>query len=157
MKFVCNCSNESEFERMVEDIRKEDAGYNFEVGARLWYTPEEYDRAIMVEYQVCTQSCRDLFGESDVTDWLTAYLVDDELDDDVSHEIFSETIEENIRLLGLKDAMPDFAKKCFEILRERGLVEDGEVIENAVDTLIAGAEEKKVPVKKQVACDLGER
>lgn len=132
MKFECNCSDEQEFEEMLKDIREDDSGWDFGVGARLWYSPEGYDRAIMVEYQVTTQSCRNLTGEPDEPDWLTGYLVDDEMDDDVSHEIFSETIEENIKLHGLKNAMPDFARKCFEILKERGLVVD-EVLCDAVE------------------------
>ena len=122
MRFECNCSNEQEFEKMLEDIRAEDAGWNFEVGARLWYTPEGFEKSVMVEYQVTTQTCRDLTGEPDEPDWLTAYLVDDEMDDDCSEEIFTETIEEGIRLHALEGDMLDFAKKSFDIALDRKLV-----------------------------------
>lgn len=122
MRFECNCTNEQEFEKMLEDIRAEDAGWNFEVGARLWFTPEGFENSVMVEYQAATKSCQDLFPDEHEPDWLTAYLVADEMDDCVSIEICSELIEENPSLEDLKGAMLDFAKKSFDIALDRKLV-----------------------------------
>lgn len=114
MKFDCNCKNEMEFADMVNEVHDAKWGTNFEVCARLWYKPNGFDKTIMVEYQVTTRECRELVENDDEPDWLTAYEVDDENDDDCSDEIFTETIETNIKLHGLKDAMFDFAKGVFE-------------------------------------------
>ena len=114
MKFDCNCNNELEFREMVEEIHDAKDGFNFEVGARLWYTPDGFNKTIMVEYQVTTKECKELVENDDEPDWLTAYEVDDEDDDDCSDEIFTETIETNIKLAGLEDSMLDFAKNVYK-------------------------------------------
>lgn len=113
MRFECNCTNEVEFRQMVEECRKEDCGSNFEVGARLWYTLEGADFAIMVEYQITTETCRKLLKEDDEPDWFTAYCVDDENDCDCSSEVWTEAIED-FTLIGLQNAMSDFAKRIYE-------------------------------------------
>ena len=113
MRFECNCTNETEFRRMVEDCRKEDAGWNFEIGARLWWTPEGEDFAIMVEYQITTETERKLIEEPDEPDWFMAYCVDDEFDDDPSAQIWGEAIED-FTLVGLQNAMLDFAKRVYD-------------------------------------------
>ena len=113
MKFDCNCNNELEFRKMVDKIHDAKDGFNFEVGARLWYAPDGFNKTIMVEYQVTTRECRELLENDDEPDWLTAYEVDDENDDDVSYEIFTETIEE-IKLVGLENSMLDFANRVYE-------------------------------------------
>ena len=113
MRFECNCTNEAEFRKMVVECRNEDCGFNFEVGARLWYTPEGEDFTIMVEYQIVTETCRKMFEEDDEPDWFTAYYVDDENDYDCSEEIWTEAIE-NFTLVGLQNAMLDFAKIVYE-------------------------------------------
>ena len=114
MRFDCNCTNEMEFAEMVNEVHDAKWGTNFEVCARLWYTPEELGKSIMVEYQVTTMECKELVENDDEPDWLTAYEVDDENDDDCSDEIFMEAIETNIKLCGLQEAMLDFAKSVFE-------------------------------------------
>ena len=113
MRFECNCTNETEFRRMVESCRNEDAGWNFEVGARLWWTPDGCESTIMVEYQITTETCRQLFNGEDEADWFTAYEVDDENDDDCSGEIWSEAIED-YTLHGLQNAMLEFAQRVYE-------------------------------------------
>ena len=114
MRFDCNCTNETEFEQMVDEIHEETLGYNYEIGARLWYTPKGFSKTIMVEYQVSTKTCREVTEDNDEPDWLTAYEVDDENDCDCSNEIFTETIETNIKLNGLKEAMLDFAESVYK-------------------------------------------
>lgn len=114
MKFDCNCKNDMEFVQMVNDVHDEKCGVNFEVGARLWYTPEGFDKSIMVEYQITTRECKEMLENDDEPDWLTAYEVDDENDDDCSEEIFIEAIESNFKLRGIKESMEDFAKSVFE-------------------------------------------
>ena len=113
MRFECNCNNESEFIKMMDTVHNERGGFNFEVGARLWYTPEGLGKTIMVEHQISTQTLKDL-TEDDEPDWLTAYEVDDEEDDDCSDELFTETIENNIKFAGLQNAMEDFAEMVFK-------------------------------------------
>ena len=110
MKFECNCTNEIEFNNMVSKIHNEKQKTNFEVGARLWYTPDGFSESIMVEYQVTTKDCKELVENDDEPDWLTAYEVDNENDYDCSYEIFTETIETNIKFSGLEESMLDFAK-----------------------------------------------
>ena len=95
VKFECNCTNETEFAEMLNEVHNAKWGYNFEIGARLWYIPEGFDKAIMVEYQITTQECKELVENEDEPDWLTAYEVDDMNDYDCSDEIFTETIESN--------------------------------------------------------------
>lgn len=119
MKFECNCKTEAEFREMMDSIHAEDNGISFEVGARLWYTSERLGMVIMVEHQISTKTA-DLLSEEDEPDWLTAYQVDDENDDDCSDEAFTETIEDNIKLAGLQGAMLDFAKRVETLLIERG-------------------------------------
>lgn len=113
MRFECNCANEVEFRKMITECRSEDCGWNFEIGARLWYTPEGEDFSIMVEYQITTETCRKLTEEDDEPDWFTAYYVDDENDNDCSAEIWSEAIED-FTLIGLQHAMLDFAKRAYD-------------------------------------------
>lgn len=113
MRFECNCTNEVEFRQMVEECRKEDCGWNFEVGARLWYTPEGKDFTLMVEYQIMTKTWRKDFGEDDEPDWFTVYAVDDENDSDCSEEVWTEAIED-FTLIGLQNAMLDCAKEVYE-------------------------------------------
>ena len=113
MRFECNCTNETEFRKMVDECRSEDCGFNFEVGARLWYTPEGIDFAIMVEYQITTETCRKLTEEDDEPDWFTVYAVDDEDDYDCSEEMWTEAIED-FTLIGLQNAMLDCAKRVYE-------------------------------------------
>lgn len=113
MRFDCNCKNEKDFKKMMDEIHNAKCGTNFEVAARLWYTPEGFDRTIMVEHQVTTRECKELVENDNEPDWLTAYEVDDEQDDDCSDEIFTETIEDNIKLAGLKESMLDFTKKVY--------------------------------------------
>ena len=113
MRFECNCKNETEFRTMVEYCRKEAIGWNFEVGARLWWTPDGCDFTIMVEYQITTESCRQLLENDDEPDWFTAYEVGDEDDDDCSVEVWSEAIED-YTLNGLQNAMLEFAQRVYE-------------------------------------------
>ena len=114
MRFECNCTNEVEFRQMVEECHKAECGFNFEIGARLWYTPEGEDFSIMVEYQITTETCKKNFYEDeDEPDWFVAYYVDDENDDDCSAEIWSEAIED-FTLVGLQNEMLDFAKRVYD-------------------------------------------
>lgn len=113
-KFECNCNNEAEFAEMVNEVRNEKWGTNFEVGARLWWTPDDFNKSIMVEYHIATKDCRELTGEDDEPDWFTAYEVNNEDDDDCSNEIFSDTISNDIKLRDLANAMWIFAIKMYE-------------------------------------------
>lgn len=119
MRFECHCETELDFKEMIDKIHEEKSGVNFEVGARLWQTSPDGGKTIMVEYQVTTKECKELVENDDEPDWLTAYAVDDEQDDDCSEEIFTETIETNIKLTGLNSAMAEFAEKVFGIMEER--------------------------------------
>lgn len=114
MRFECNCKNEFEFQNMLDEVHNEKWGTNFEIGARLWYTPNGFNKTIMVEYQITTKDCKELVENDDEPDWLTGYEVDDENDDDCSDEIFTETIETNIKLKELEDSMLDFAKYIYK-------------------------------------------
>ena len=121
LRFECNCKTEEDFAEMMDAVHKEEAGVNFWTGARLWYKPKGVDETIMVEHQISTREAAIVnngddpeWDGSNEPDWLTAYKVDDEFDDDVSCEIFTETIEDNIKLAGLMDEMVDFAKRVFE-------------------------------------------
>ncbi len=118
MKFECRCKTEDVFREMIDSIHSADDGFSFEVGARLWYTSEKLGITIMVEHQISTLSAAILSGE-DEPDWLTAYRVDDEGDCDCSDEIFTETVENNIKLAGLQGAMLDFAKSVEVLMLER--------------------------------------
>lgn len=121
LKFECNCRTEEEFTEMMDSVHNAENGVNFEVGARLWYRPEGTNDIIMVEHQISTRTAALALNEDDPEwdglnepDWLTAYEVDDEFDDDVSQEIFTETIEDNITLHCLKDEMREFAQRVFD-------------------------------------------
>ncbi len=138
MKFDCNCKNEIEFAEMVNEVHDEECGFNFEVGARLWYTPDGFDKSIMVEYQITTRERKKLLESDDEPDWLTAYEVDDEDDDDCSDEIFTETIETNRKLHGLQEAMLDFAKYvCERFYKEEKIMKDNteQIVEDIKWTL----------------------
>ena len=113
MKFSCNCKNETEFSRMVDEVHNKECGTSFEVGARLWYTPDRFDKTIMVEYQITTSDCKELLENEDEPDWFTAYEVNDDNDNDVTYEIFTETIED-IKLTGLENSMLNFAKSVYK-------------------------------------------
>ena len=104
---------------MMDSVHAEDNGFNFEVGARLWYTSELLGITIMVEHQISTKTAAILSGEDDEPDWLTAYQVNDEDDCNCSDEIYTETVENNIKLAGLQGAMADFAKSVESLMRER--------------------------------------
>lgn len=114
LRFECNCKTDAELAEMLNEAHKAENGFNFEIGARLWYTPEGLDKTIMVEYDMTTQECRDLVENQDEPDWFTAYEVDDEQDYDCSAEIFTETTDDYISVSDLKKAMTDFAKRVFE-------------------------------------------
>lgn len=109
MTFRCNCTNEEEFAKMLDAIHKDDSGWNFAVGARLWYTPYGSNKTIMVEYQVTTDTAKQLVGD-DEPDWLEAYEVDDENDYSCSHTIDVESISPDIKFCDLGKDMLDFAK-----------------------------------------------
>ena len=109
MKFECNCTNEEEFANMLDAIHKDASGWNFEVGARLWYTPAGWNRTIMIEYQITTDTAKQLVGD-DEPDWLEAYEVDDENDYSCSHTIDVDAISQDIQFRDLGAAMLDFAK-----------------------------------------------
>ena len=113
MKFTCNCKTEKDFEEMLYGIHTTETGCNFEVGARLWFTPEGWNKSIMVEFQITTKDCKDLLENEDEPDWFTAYEVDDENDTDVSLEIFTEAVED-FKLAALENEMLDFAKRVFK-------------------------------------------
>lgn len=119
MKFECNCSTADQFDEMVEEIHRSKYGTYFEVGARLWHTDPKTGKVIMVEHQITTEDGRELAENEDEPDWLTAYAVDSEEDDDCSVEIYTKTIESNIRLAGLKEEMLDFAKRVADELERR--------------------------------------
>ena len=110
IKFECNCDNQMEFETMLNTVHNAITGFNFEVGARLWYTLDGLNKAIMVEYQMTTKDCRELVENDNEPDWFVAYEVKDEDDYDCSKEIFIEAAEENIIFAELENAMLDFAK-----------------------------------------------
>jgi hypothetical protein len=112
VRIEINCNRESQFQKMMDEIHNSKSDFNFEVAARLWYT--ENDITVMVEHQVTTKTCKELVEDDSEPDWLTGYLVENEYDLDCSDEIFTETIEDNIKLQGLKDSMLDFAKVCIK-------------------------------------------
>lgn len=114
MRFECNCMNETEFKEMLDEIRNEEFWTNYEIGARLWFTPEGFNKTIMVEYQIATKDCRELVGDDDVADWFTAYEVENEDDYDCSDEIDTDETDDGLMLCNLEKAMCDFAKKIFE-------------------------------------------
>lgn len=114
MRFECNCETDGTFAEMVDEMHKAETGVNFEIGARLWYTPEGFGKTIMVEYNITTQDCRDLVENQDEPDWLTAYEVDNEQDCDCSNEIFTETTDNYISISALKEAMINFAKEVYQ-------------------------------------------
>ena len=117
MRFECNCTNEVEFRKMVEECQKEDCGFNFEVGARLWYTPEGKDFTLMVEYQITTETCRKLLEDNDEPHWFVIYAVCDENDYDCSEEIWCEPADE-LELADLQDAMLYCAIRVNAIMKE---------------------------------------
>lgn len=111
MKFECNCKSDKELANLINAMHKADSGFNFEVVARLWHTPADYSKTVMVEFQVATQTCRNITENEDEPDWFTAYEVEGEHDNDCSCEIFTETSDDYISLSGLKAAMEDFAEE----------------------------------------------
>lgn len=112
MRMEINCRRESQFQEMMKEIHNSKCGLNFQVAARLWYT--ENDITVMVEHQVTTMTCKELVEDDSEPDWLTGYLVKNEYDLNCKYEVFTETIEDNIKLSGLKESMLDFAKRCIE-------------------------------------------
>ena len=130
---------------MVDELHKIKSGYNFEIGARLWHTPDGIDKTIMVEYQVATQDCRDITENEDEPDWFTAYEVDDEQDYDCSDEIFTETADNHISVCGLREAMLDFAKNVFN----RFYVQEQSSLAEQIKSAAAHREESKT-VKHEI-------
>lgn len=111
VRFDCNCKNENDFSTMLNEVHNEgDWGTNFEVGARLWYTLDGLNKAIMVEYQITTKDCKEMVENDSEPDWLVAYEVKNENDNDVSKEIFMVETENNVKLADLENCMLDFAK-----------------------------------------------
>lgn len=114
MRFECNCKKDIDLVEMLDALHNAKTGFNFEIGARLWYTAEGSGKTIMVEHQIATQDCRDITENPDEPDWLTAYEVDDVNDCDCSVELFTETCDNYISLSGLQNAMQEFAQRVFE-------------------------------------------
>lgn len=148
-RFECNCKTDAELAEMLDEAHKAENGFNYEIGARLWYTPEGLDKTIMVEFDMTTQDCRDLVENQDEPDWFTAYEVDDEQDYDCSDEIFTETADNYISISGLKEAMADFARNVFN----RFYVQEQSSLAEQIQSASARAADSHalpdVPVKSQ--------
>lgn len=112
-RFECSCETDAELAKMIDALHKTNSGFNYEIGSRLWYTPEGLDKTIMVEFDVATQDCRDLNENPDAPDWFTAYEVNDDQDYDCSDEIFTDVADNHISVCGLQEAMLEFAKNVF--------------------------------------------
>lgn len=108
-KFECNCHSEQDLAECLDEIRTEKSGWNYLEVARLWHKPAGCDKTIMVEYQVATLDCRELTENEDVSDWLTAYEVENEDDYDCSNEIATDTVDSNIQLSDLRGVMCNYA------------------------------------------------
>lgn len=78
--------DESTFNQLVEDLKNEETGVNYEQGARLFYSGK--NGTVMVELQISTKDRIDLTEENEVP-WLDAYEVEHMEDYDASHEIYT--------------------------------------------------------------------
>lgn len=115
--FKCNCETEEEFKDMKEYAHSSKTGLSFPdfcIGSRLWLATGFESDVIMVEYHITTQNGRISAENPDEPDWLAAYKVDKIGITNCAILVFEETIEDNIKLAGLKNAMLDFAKACLE-------------------------------------------
>ncbi len=135
MKFECNCKNEEQFREMVDELHEAKTGFNFEIGARLWFSQD--DKTVMVEYDVATQDCKELLDDDESEpDYLSAYWVKDENDYDCSCEVDTVSIDTDISLTDLNKEMLDYAK---EVLQKLALKEKAS---NKVEDLISDATDR---------------
>ena len=107
MKFECNCKTDNDLKEMVKNIHDIDSCVNWEVGARFWLS--NMDETIMIEYQIMTQYGKQIFESPNEPDWFTAYLVEDETDNNCKNEIDSKPVKTFTSLEELQDAMDQFA------------------------------------------------
>ena len=78
--------DETTFNQLVEDLKNEEIGVNYEQGARLFYKGK--NGVVMIELQIPTKDMIDLTEENEVP-WLDAYEVKDMEDYDASKEIYT--------------------------------------------------------------------
>lgn len=78
--------DESTFKQLVEDLKNEETGVNYEQGARLFY--EGKNGTVMIELQIPTKDMIDLTEENEVP-WLDVYEVENMEDYNASHEIYT--------------------------------------------------------------------
>ena len=79
--------DQESFDRLIENLRNEETGFNYEQAARLFY--EGKDIVIMIELQIPTKDMIDL-TEREYIPWLDAYRVKDMEDYDASYEIYTD-------------------------------------------------------------------
>lgn len=113
----CNCQTEETFRAMLDETHQADAGFNFEIGARLWYSPHGSSEVIMVEYQISTKTLKKIVENEDEPDWLTAYAVTQIGNTSVDNELSTTPID-NVSLKELKDTMVAFALETAETTYE---------------------------------------
>ena len=111
MKFECNCTSPESLRELWENTRSEHTGFAFEVAARLWYTPDGWNRSILVEYQITTASGREMAENPEEPDYFTAYEVENENDMGCSIEIASIGIDNHVSFDNLVSQMMDFVKE----------------------------------------------
>ena len=114
MRFECNQNTNEEYRVLIDAIHEEDDQYsmNWEIVSRMWITKE--NETIMIEHQVMTTKGKKTLESFNEPDWLGAYIVDDENDDDCSHPIDMTAISPDVSLEHAKIEMENFANKLFK-------------------------------------------
>lgn len=112
MKFECNCKTDRELREALAEIHNAEWGTNFEVVARLWYTGADND-TVMVEFQVTTMECRKLVEDMEEPDWIAAYSVENEDDDNPVCEVYLDPTDPIDSIEELKAAMLAVAKSLY--------------------------------------------
>lgn len=79
-------NDQKSFNNLIENLKNEETGFNYEQAARLFYKGK--DIVVMIELQIPTRDMMDL-TEREYTPWLDAYEVKDLEDYDASNEIYT--------------------------------------------------------------------
>lgn len=113
MKFACKYKTDRKYRKIVDKIHYDNLEMDSVNIARLWYSPVGYNRTILIEHQILTRGCLKANESYDESDWLIAYEVKNEKDDDHSKELFAETIDSEVSLTELKESMAELAERVY--------------------------------------------
>ena len=113
MKFACKYKTDRKYRKIVDKIHYDNLGTDSLNIAKLWYSPVGYNKMILVEHRILTKGCEILNESDDDADWLIAYEVKNEKDENRLNELLAETIDSEASLSELKESMADFAERVY--------------------------------------------